>query len=813
MSNVVDGNSFAEMFRRATEVDPFPYQARLATGDLPSILEIPTGLGKTAAAVLAWLFRRRFAGAEQRARTPRRLVYCLPMRVLVEQTRDAAVLWLHRLGVLAGSAEIDHHDRVVRYEPAWDDPTRIAVSVLMGGEEDGGWDLYPERDAVLIGTQDMLLSRALNRGYGMSRYRWPMHFGLLNSDCLWVADEVQLMGTGLSTTAQLQAFRRLLGVPAGLTTRTIWMSATLDPGWIGTVDVDQSLDVPGRLVLADSDRSVADVACRLAAPKALQRAAASIGDLKQLAGQIYGAHRSGTRTLSIVNTVKRAVALHAELEKITRKSASAPKLVLVHSRFRPRDRQSVVASLLEEPGPAGTIAVSTQVVEAGVDVSAATLFTEIAPWASLVQRFGRCNRRGEDPDARVFWVDLPSDEKQHEKLSPPYETGALIEARHRLEGLQDAGPNSLPRVALPFEHRHVIRRKDVLELFDTTPDLAGQDVDVSRFIRETTDLDLQVFWRDLPDSGPASDEPIAARDELCPVSLADARDLTKKGKLAAWKWDPLEETWERIGASTPLYPGLILLLPASSGRYTPKLGWDRDSSGGRVPVVSIPRGPGDHGYARECLCERSWMLLSEHTDRVLKEAERISNALGLADPLRADLLEAARWHDAGKAHPVFQRSLRGGSTDAPGGTLAKSARRNIRHERPGFRHELASGVLALMHGKGDLVAYLAASHHGKVRLSLRSLPCERRPAEPDRRFARGIFDGERIPGVDLGGGVALPETVIDLGYMELGGGSHGASWLERTIALRDSPALGPFCLAWLEAILKAADERASGAGT
>ena len=79
----------------------------------------------------------------------------------------------------------------------------------MGGEDAGSWDLFAEKDAILIGTQDMLLSRALNRGYGMSRYRWPMHFGLLNSDCLWVIDEVQLMGCGLATTTQLQGFRQL----------------------------------------------------------------------------------------------------------------------------------------------------------------------------------------------------------------------------------------------------------------------------------------------------------------------------------------------------------------------------------------------------------------------------------------------------------------------------------------------------------------------------------------------------------------------------------------------------------------------------
>jgi len=32
----------------------------------------------------------------------------------------------------------------------------------------------------------MLLSRALNRGYASGRARWPVEFGLLNQDALWV---------------------------------------------------------------------------------------------------------------------------------------------------------------------------------------------------------------------------------------------------------------------------------------------------------------------------------------------------------------------------------------------------------------------------------------------------------------------------------------------------------------------------------------------------------------------------------------------------------------------------------------------------
>ena len=72
----------SEFFSRITgSPSPYPYQARLADGDWPDILDVPTGLGKTAAVTVAWLFRRIRGDTG----TPRRLIWCLPMRVLVGQ--------------------------------------------------------------------------------------------------------------------------------------------------------------------------------------------------------------------------------------------------------------------------------------------------------------------------------------------------------------------------------------------------------------------------------------------------------------------------------------------------------------------------------------------------------------------------------------------------------------------------------------------------------------------------------------------------------------------------------------------------------
>ena len=120
------------------------------------LVRIPTGFGKTFGVLGAWWWNRI---VQRRDDWPRRLVWCLPMRVLVEQVVAEIEAALARV---AGTS------------------APVPVHALMGGVEAGEWHLAPEREAVLVGTQDMLLSRAMNRGYAAPRARWPMDFGLLN---------------------------------------------------------------------------------------------------------------------------------------------------------------------------------------------------------------------------------------------------------------------------------------------------------------------------------------------------------------------------------------------------------------------------------------------------------------------------------------------------------------------------------------------------------------------------------------------------------------------------------------------------------
>jgi CRISPR-associated endonuclease/helicase Cas3 len=147
---------------------------------------------------------------------------------------------------------------------------------------------------------------------------------------------------------------------------------------------------------------------------------------------------------------------------------------------------------------------------------------------------------------------------------------------------------------------------------------------------------------------------------------------------------------------------------------------------------------------------------------------------------------------------------------------AKSEKRKGgRNKRRHFRHELASalalrsydGGVTLPSGTRDLIQYLVAAHHGRVRLSIRPAPQEEPPTDDrKRRFALGVHEGDELPEVQTPLG-PLPSVTLSLACMELGG--EDRNWVQAACELRDDPQLGPFRLGFLEALVRVADWRAS----
>jgi CRISPR-associated endonuclease/helicase Cas3 len=252
-------------------------------------------------------------------------------------------------------------------------------------------------------------------------------------------------------------------------------------------------------------------------------------------------------------------------------------------------------------------------------------------------------------------------------------------------------------------------------------------------------------------------------------------------------------------------------LPSEIGGYD----WDAETKSGKGWDVGSDRSVAvpSHGEQSEegagsdpnSALAGPPLTIAQHTPNVCRELAALLQTLELDDGWRTHLTKAARWHDLGKAHWAFQQGMRNANPSLAADQLwAKSGvKTRLRHGRRYFRHELASALAALQQDLPFAVAYLIAGHHGRARLAIRALPGEDEPAAPDTLFALGIHHGDPLPEVDLDGEVS-PATTLDLTPMQLGGEQ---SWTANALKLLAE--LGPFRLAYLESLLRAADVRAS----
>jgi CRISPR-associated endonuclease/helicase Cas3 len=708
----------ASTFEAAAGFPPLPFQlAWMEQGESAPIrtLEAPTGLGKTLATLVGWLWDRQ----QRPETTPRRLVYQLPLRTLTEQIALECRAVMARLGVT------------------------IPVHVLRGGQIDNDYADALAAEAVIVGTLDQVVSRQLMRGYCCSRWSWPRHFAALNTDVRVVVDETQLQGAAVRTAIRLQQLHQELGGPAPR--ELVLCSATLDAAILP----------PGtpRHGLSDADYAHPVALRKVGRSKPLTLA----GD-RDPAALVKDHHQEGSLTLVVVNQVRRAQAIVAQLQGL-------PTLLL-HSRFRRAERQAIEAQLREFRG----VVVATQTVEAGIDLDARLLITDLCPWASFVQRCGRVGRNNTYADAAVIVVE-PAQEL-------PYTSAELSETRRRLDGLDDACVRNLMAVEAPVQRGEGQRltAETFHQLFDTHP-LEQGDLDISPYLRVGEMRDVSLLWRRQPGAEMAA----AGDPELCQAPL---RAVQRRFDTV---WIPRGDGWAEIPAGQ-LSVGSVAAVSCEVGGYDPAVGW-LPASTMAVPEIQPPSALGA-AEDRSSFGSSVAVTLPQHLGDTREEAAALCSALGLNTSLAAQLQRAAWLHDIGKAHPVFQATMRANGCGE--GQWAKAPGWGSRHSRPGFRHELASALAALELGEEPLVSYLLMSHHGKIRLQLQPFPWARDGP------LHGVEAGETLPAV------AGVSEAVTLRFPPSG---LGRGW--RHLCGRLLRQHGPFELAWLEALIREADGRAS----
>jgi CRISPR-associated endonuclease/helicase Cas3 len=391
---------------------------RLVKGDLPAALDLPTGLGKTSVMAI-WLIARANG-----ARLPRRLIYVVDRRAVVDQATAEAVKLRDGL------------DRIVpSLKPSLGlNGGSLPISTLRGQFVDNrDWLADPASSAIIVGTVDMIGSRLLFTGYGVSPKMRPYHAGLLGADALVVLDEAHLVPPFEKLLESIENGAAQFG-PRSVEDRTIVPIFRL-----------LSLSATGRerqgklFRLSEADIDDPLVAQRLNAPKRIKlEGPFAASDLpKAMAERAWEHAAGGRRIIVFCNSRKTAQAVYDDISERLRKKlkdifgkAAPPRtafIELIVGARRVRERELVAdsrvfkrfspkAAKVEQANADGLPAflVCTSAGEVGVDIDADHMVCDLVAWERMVQRFGRVNRLGEFLEGSLIDVFIAASDKEAE---------------------------------------------------------------------------------------------------------------------------------------------------------------------------------------------------------------------------------------------------------------------------------------------------------------------------------------------------------------------------------------------------------------
>ncbi len=373
--------------------NPFEHQVKMwdciRGMHMPLLIRAPTGSGKTEGVIAPFL--EQFV--ENKFEIAPRLIYVLPMRVLVNSIAERIKKYINRISKYI-SVEIQHGD--------------ISNSPFFIGD-------------IVVTTLDQFL-------YGFARtsrqvgHHIDMPAGSIASSII-VFDEAHMYRDRFT----FSIMRALMEILQKSNIPFILMTATMPK------ILEKSLFE--EILLQDNQKLVGNISNKANLKITLEdNPLYSNGDVNILEELLSRLGKQ--KTLIVVNQVKRAQKIYEDIK--SRLELSDDQIVLLHSRFTKADRRNhedKAISLIphKEEGkmviPKGVgVVVSTQVLEAGIDFSSDLLLTELAPADSLIQRAGRCARyEGESGEMIVF----PIEEENRGHL--PYEKEHLTKT---LEWLQ-----------------------------------------------------------------------------------------------------------------------------------------------------------------------------------------------------------------------------------------------------------------------------------------------------------------------------------------------------------------------------------------
>ncbi len=135
-----------------------------------------------------------------------------------------------------------------------------------------------------------------------------------------------------------------------------------------------------------------------------------ITDIQKLAGKVRNQEQS---CLVVLNTIKDTKNLFKELNPEANRQIEEGDYILLNTHFTLEDRQEKLRICNERlKNKEKVVLISTQLIEAGVDIDFPVVYRDLCPLPNLIQTAGRCNRNYRLDFGEVYFFELKENGKK-----------------------------------------------------------------------------------------------------------------------------------------------------------------------------------------------------------------------------------------------------------------------------------------------------------------------------------------------------------------------------------------------------------------
>ncbi|MEM3407775.1 MAG: CRISPR-associated helicase Cas3' [Candidatus Aenigmatarchaeota archaeon] len=351
----------------------------------------PTGIGKTELS-LEWALNNA------KKLNARKIIYVLPYRNLINDLYNRFTFYF-------GDENVD------KWDSNWiTDKTIDYVSELSDIEKFNFYlnaRKYFMEKPIIITTADQILMSFLN----LERY--PIRYGMLMNSVI-VFDEIQAYGMDMRNLMYklISEIANIKDINGEYTCKLAITTAT-PPFEISVSEFKDYIAIDGipfKLLYDKYWWSFHKKRDANVLISEIDKNSQIVDIIKQKVNE--SKNEENSRICIIVNTIKNAVGLYRLLEKKNAKDVIKEnyEIALIHSSLINEHKQKELDKINKSKK---LIAISTQVLEAGVDISFDCIIRLISPIPSLVQSAGRVNRDGKSRNAE-FIILLPPNDKAGE---------------------------------------------------------------------------------------------------------------------------------------------------------------------------------------------------------------------------------------------------------------------------------------------------------------------------------------------------------------------------------------------------------------